>query len=134
MVNILKTWLNEKGALQINGDLFHTRYTAHIINLIVKNGLEVVSPLLKKIHNSVKYVNSLTYRNQKFKKALKHTRLSTRKRVSLNVDTRWNSTYLMLQNVLDTRDVFERMAELDSDYKYYQPKNNGKEEDRFAIA
>jgi len=37
--------------------------------------------------------------------------------VSLDVDTRWNSTYVMLQSALEVRDAFERLADLDSDYK-----------------
>ncbi|KAJ4971899.1 hypothetical protein NE237_004998 [Protea cynaroides] len=43
--------------------------------------------------------------------------LSNKKKVSLDVPTRWNSTYEMLYNSLEVRDAFERLAELDTNFK-----------------
>lgn len=37
--------------------------------------------------------------------------------MELDVKTRWNSTYLMLENALQVQEGFEHLAELDIEYK-----------------
>ena len=57
MLDGIKNWLNEKEALVHDGDMFHMRCSAHIINLIVKSGFEVIRGLIVKIRKSDKYIN-----------------------------------------------------------------------------
>ncbi|KAL8126002.1 hypothetical protein AgCh_013336 [Apium graveolens] len=49
MLSGIKTWLNGKKALVHNGDMFHMRCVPHILNLIVKSGLELLDQLIEKI-------------------------------------------------------------------------------------
>jgi hypothetical protein len=42
-----------KGKLLLEGKLVHMRCCAHILNLIVKDGLDVIQPATVKIHESV---------------------------------------------------------------------------------
>lgn len=39
---MIKNWLNSKGYLLKNEDLFYIRCSSHIINLIIKNGMEII--------------------------------------------------------------------------------------------
>lgn len=39
----------------MSGSLFHIRYTAYILNLIVKNSLLVIRSTIVKIHESISY-------------------------------------------------------------------------------
>nr|DAD19685.1 TPA_asm: hypothetical protein HUJ06_021147 [Nelumbo nucifera] len=66
MVRELRNWLYVKGSLSLNGDLFRMRRAAHILNLIVQDGLREISSLLHKIQESAKYVRLTPHKKQKF--------------------------------------------------------------------
>ncbi|XP_043710234.1 zinc finger BED domain-containing protein RICESLEEPER 2-like [Telopea speciosissima] len=117
MINHLKDWISRKGALIKHGDIFHVRCCAHILNLIVQDGLVELRDALMKIRHMVKWINSSPSRFEKWKYALSQSRLSDKKSVSLDVPTRWNSTYEMLHNALEVKIAFERLAELDNNFK-----------------
>ncbi|KAF9597044.1 hypothetical protein IFM89_015199 [Coptis chinensis] len=48
----LKNWFKRKGVLCLDGSLFHIRCSAHILNLIVQDGLDVTAPFIVKIQES----------------------------------------------------------------------------------
>ena len=52
--------------LLCNGDFFHIRCCAHILNLIVQEGLKVASDALHKIREGVKYVRGSESRMKQF--------------------------------------------------------------------
>ncbi|KAL8107303.1 hypothetical protein AgCh_023926 [Apium graveolens] len=55
-IEILKSHLNMNGVLLCDGDYFHVRCGAHILNLIVQSGLKVVDDCVSKVREMVKYV------------------------------------------------------------------------------
>ena len=55
-VELLKTQLNIKKALLCDGEFFHLRYCAHILNLVVQNGLKDIDYVIQKVRESIKYV------------------------------------------------------------------------------
>ena len=67
MQNILKSHLRKQNSLLYNGEYFHVCYFAHILNLIVQEGLNVAAGVLFKIRESVKYVKASDGRMVKFK-------------------------------------------------------------------
>uniref|UniRef100_A0A803MR49 BED-type domain-containing protein n=1 Tax=Chenopodium quinoa TaxID=63459 RepID=A0A803MR49_CHEQI len=76
---------------------------------------------LKKIFNlwdgaAVKYVRSSPSRLQKFKSCVEEEKITSKGLVCLDVETRWNSTYLMLKSALVFRKAFKNMKTKFSPY------------------
>ena len=99
------------------GQLFHVRCYAHILNLIVQEGTDIIREVTTKVRESVKYVKSSTLRLQTFKEVASQVK-APNKSLVLDVSTRWNSTFLMLQTALEFKEAFSRLAMVDSSYKF----------------
>jgi hypothetical protein len=65
-VSLLRNQLNIKKTLVCEGGFFHIRCCAHILNLIVQDGLKEIDSALQKIRDSVKYVRGSQIRKQNF--------------------------------------------------------------------
>ena len=73
MQDILKSHLGMSNSLLCDGEFFHIRCSAHILNLIVQEGLKVASEALHKIRESVKYVKASDGRMKKFDKCVRES-------------------------------------------------------------
>ena len=100
MVNGIEFLINEEK----NSSIFHTRCSAHVLNLAVKSGLECdqinvliskIRKVCKKIHVSTRLSAELTSNE----KAYKEQELS----VVLDIEIRWNSTFEMLDRAIKIR-------------------------------
>lgn len=120
MMTHLKTNLVGKTMLPCDGVLLHFRCAAHIFNLIVQDGLKTMSNAINSIRESVKYVRSSQSRGQRFEEMIAQVGIKTNRRPSLDVSTRWNSTYLMLDSSLLVRMAFEALDRHDINY-LHQP-------------
>ncbi|XP_031284418.1 zinc finger BED domain-containing protein RICESLEEPER 2-like [Pistacia vera] len=109
-------YLKGKLALLLDGEFFHMRCTAHIMNLIVKDGFSETKDCISRIRNSVKYVRSSPTRSETFQRCVKEERIAYKGGVCLDVATRWNSTYLMLDVALKFRKAFQRLEDEDPNY------------------
>lgn len=119
MQDILKRQLSMHDSLLCDGDFFHIRCSAHILNLIVQEGLKVANDALVKIRDSVKYVRGSESRMRKFEECVKEVgNIDTSIGLRLDVSTRWNSTYLMLNSVIRYKKVFTSLQLVDKNYKY----------------
>ncbi|XP_068309623.1 zinc finger BED domain-containing protein RICESLEEPER 2-like [Pyrus communis] len=65
-VCILKNQLNFRSLLVMNGDLFHMRCCAHVLNLIVQDGLKEIDHLVIEIRECIKYIKGSKARKLKF--------------------------------------------------------------------
>ena len=70
MANFLKEHLGLSNSLLLDGEFFHIRCSAHILNLIVQYGLKVVSDALHKIRQSVANVRVTESRTLLFSNVL----------------------------------------------------------------
>ncbi|RVX16881.1 putative AC transposase [Vitis vinifera] len=116
MINILVEKLSLSDSLLLNGKIFHMQCAAHVLNLIVKEGLDVIEVEIEKICESVAYWSATPSRMEKFEDAARQLRIPCNKKLSLDCKTRWNSTYLMLSIAITYKDVFPRLKQRE---KYY---------------
>ncbi|XP_066333587.1 zinc finger BED domain-containing protein RICESLEEPER 2-like [Miscanthus floridulus] len=95
----------------LGADLFlHQRCACYIINLIVKEALAAVNPLIDNFRTAISFLNSSSQRIAAYKSYCIASSVRPRK-FSLDMDVRWNSTYLMLKTLLPHRNTFSTFIE-----------------------
>jgi hypothetical protein len=82
--------------------LLHQRCACHIINLIVKSGLKRIKSYLEAFRTAVSYLNSSNQRIVEFHNFCIVKGVQPRK-FGLDMDVRWNSTYLVLKHLIPYR-------------------------------
>uniref|UniRef100_A0A3Q7HA57 hAT-like transposase RNase-H fold domain-containing protein n=1 Tax=Solanum lycopersicum TaxID=4081 RepID=A0A3Q7HA57_SOLLC len=92
----------------MEGKHLHVRCMTHILNLIVQDGLKEIGPSIKRVGQLVKYVRSSSSRARNFLKCVEMQKIECDKLLSLDVPTRWNFTYLMLDTTGKFEKAFER--------------------------
>ena len=105
-----------KSKLINEGKLLHMRCCAHILNLIVKDGLEHIKTAIENIRESVAYWTSTPKRIEKFEEIAKFVKVSLDHKINLDCKTRWNSTFKMLSVAVPYKVVFIRASRVDKQY------------------
>jgi hypothetical protein len=85
--------------------VLHQRCACHIINLIVKCGLKRLKDYLDVFRTAINFLNSSNQRISSFTNYCKAKGCRPRN-FGLDMDVRWNSTYLMLKHLLPYKFVF----------------------------
>ncbi|XP_022865255.1 zinc finger BED domain-containing protein RICESLEEPER 2-like [Olea europaea var. sylvestris] len=116
MINIMLDKLS-LGSLLLNGEFFHLRCCAHILNLIVKDGLDVISPSVERIRDSVSYWSATPKRVETFEAVARQMKIPCGKKLLLDCKTRWNSTYLMIHTALLYKELFPRLRQREPHYR-----------------
>ncbi|XP_010424201.1 PREDICTED: zinc finger BED domain-containing protein RICESLEEPER 2-like [Camelina sativa] len=118
--DILKSQLMLRNDLLCGGDYFHVRCTTHILNIIVQIGLKDIDDTLEKIIESIKYVQASEKREILFGKCVEVVGLQLKADLIMDVKTRWNSTYKMLDRALKYRAAFGNLKVIDGrNYKFH---------------
>ncbi|XP_065625311.1 zinc finger BED domain-containing protein RICESLEEPER 2-like [Quercus suber] len=115
MIRLLLNKL-DTSSLMLGGSMLHMRCAAHILNLIVQDGLSLIGDGIERIRDSVIYWTGSPKRRQKFDENARQLRVQCTKELVLDCKTRWNSTYLMLSTALIYKDVFSRLAKRETSY------------------
>ena len=109
-VNDIIADLNENhGSLACDGLFFHVRRACHILNLVARDGMAVIIGTIDNIKKLVLTVKGSPLQWEELMKRAKECGLDTSKGLSLDVSTRWNSTYLMLRDALYYKPAFMRL-------------------------
>jgi hypothetical protein len=108
--------LNIKNGLLGEGDHFHMRCVAHILNLVVMDGLKDQDLSISSIRNVVRFVRSSPQITLKFKECIEMSRIPCNKHLCLDVSTRWNSTHMVLDTAEKFQDAFEKLVHEDAGY------------------
>ncbi|XP_030970702.1 zinc finger BED domain-containing protein RICESLEEPER 2-like [Quercus lobata] len=117
LVNSLKKNPSFRSSLPCSGEFFCVRCGAHILNLIVQEGLKIIEHVVHNIRESVKYVRDNDMRKLRFAECLQELPNLTSKKVRQDVSTRWNSTYLMIETALTFRDAFHNLSIVDGSFR-----------------
>lgn len=114
---VKKKMINWDNKPFFGGQFLHVRCLAHIVNIILRSGLKTIEKSVASIRNAIRFVRSSSSRLDTFKKCVQKEKLASKKNCVLDVPTRWNSTYIMLDTALELRTAFDRMVE-EEDAKY----------------
>lgn len=117
VVSYLKKRTNNWGTSVLKGEFMHVRCIAHIMNLVVNDGMKLVDDSVSRVRNAIRFVRSSPARLERFKKCAVDAKIPSKSLLRLDVTTRWNSTFLMLETALKFESVFDCYNEEDPHYE-----------------
>jgi hypothetical protein len=106
--------LNAEFKLYLNED-YHVRCVCHVINRAVVNATAVIKKEVEMLREILNSIRGSTAMRQKFSQlavvlGISKSRLEV---PNLDVETRWNSTYTMIENCFKFKAVFQAMCNTD---------------------
>lgn len=107
-----------RGSARFIDKYFHVRCGCHIVNLIVNDCLLPLAPLINKLRETVKYIKKSPSRMKEFLEICSSLALQNGPGLSLDVSTRWSSTYKMLSVCLAYKDALVDYADRDANYQW----------------
>ncbi|KAL3524831.1 hypothetical protein ACH5RR_013203 [Cinchona calisaya] len=113
----LQQHYSSRGLMLLNGRSVQVRCWGHILNLIVREGLDEIKVCIQRVRNVVKYVKAYPKRKLEFLQLADQELIPKGKMLVLGICTRWNSTYSMLGSALHIRRAYDRMKSRDSNFK-----------------
>jgi hypothetical protein len=115
-IDYIKKKLKDKNYIVFGAEFLHMRCVAHVLNLVVHEGLDELGDCIDNIKNAVKYVRYSPSRMAKFKSCIERENITCMKMVCLDTKTRWNSTYLMLCTAGKYEKAFELLDKEDNQF------------------
>ncbi|CAN1787347.1 Zinc finger BED domain-containing protein RICESLEEPER 2 [Linum perenne] len=109
----LETW----GTSFMSGRYLHVRCVALIVNLVVNGGLNEIGMSVNRVREAMRWVRSSGSREAKFHAQVTAQNEQSKRMVSLDCQTRWNSTFLMLDTALVYERVFTVLDVIDPTFK-----------------
>ncbi|KAH9604933.1 hypothetical protein KSS87_022521 [Heliosperma pusillum] len=113
-VEYLRDRLRSWSSTILDGKYLQIRCVSHILSLTVKEGLKDSNDSIYRVRNAVRFVRSSPARLLKFNVCVKKEQIDSSRHLCLDVETRWNSTYLMLDSALIYRKAFLKLETSDN--------------------
>ncbi|KAJ0079142.1 hypothetical protein Patl1_24633 [Pistacia atlantica] len=101
----------------MGGRFFHLQCCAQILDLIMKDGMEVIEKDVEKIRDSISFLISTPERVENFENTAHRLNVAYTKKLLLDSRSMWNSTYLMLSTALEYKDVFIHLKMCDEQFE-----------------
>ncbi|CAN0917103.1 Zinc finger BED domain-containing protein RICESLEEPER 2 [Linum grandiflorum] len=101
----------------LDGKYLHVRCVAHIINLVVTEGLREIGIFFRRVRECLKWGNSSPAREESFNVAVSAKQIKCTKKLCMDAPTRWNSTYLMLQSAVPYETAIDFLPRINPSYE-----------------
>ncbi|KAL1567424.1 hypothetical protein AAHA92_02904 [Salvia divinorum] len=117
-IGVVKTHMELMNTDILGGKYFHMRCVAHILNLIVKDGLKEIGISIRRVREAVRWLKSSPQRWGLWEKVLDYLgdKIDSKKKLCMDVPTRWNSTYLMLESAIPYAEAFTTFGNMNSSF------------------
>ncbi|KAD5318182.1 hypothetical protein E3N88_18128 [Mikania micrantha] len=112
----IKNRLAQNRPLLRDGELFDVRCASHLVKSLVEDSMKSLKDVSEKIRESVRFVKTSSTTQEKFYELAQQAEVNTHKRLFLDNQMRWNSTYLMIETALEYKGAFYLLQEQDSTY------------------
>ncbi|XP_022683481.1 zinc finger BED domain-containing protein RICESLEEPER 2-like [Setaria italica] len=99
-----------KYELMLEGAHLHVRCCAHILNILVQDGMKIIHEGIKKIRELLKHIISSPSRMQAFNEIAVVNGLPTKRGIALDIPNRWNSTFKMVAEAIKYKTVLNSYA------------------------
>ncbi|KAM7508227.1 hypothetical protein LguiA_018680 [Lonicera macranthoides] len=116
-VDNLRALLSVKNPLMLGGQLLIGSCLARALSSIAQDALRAGYETVKKVRDSVKYVKTSESHEEKFLELKQHLQVPSTKTLSLDDQSKWNTTYEMLLAASELKEVFSCLDTSDPDYK-----------------
>lgn len=77
-----------------------------------------IQGLIDNIRNTIRYLDRTPSGLRNFEIAKQHCRVQNVREMAMDVPTRWNSTFTILETALPLRNVLDRLSLIDSHYDF----------------
>ena len=135
LISFIQKKTKHRKATILGHKYLHVRCRAHILNLVVHEGLVEIDETIVKVRKSMRYVRPSPQRQSTFKLCAEKEKVDFKIQLCLDVLTRWNYTYIMLEKAEKYQKAFERLEEDDPNF-LMTIRDEAKEEgnDRHEVA
>ncbi|KAL4582521.1 hypothetical protein LXL04_007071 [Taraxacum kok-saghyz] len=116
-IEFLKKNFQNSNKCLLNGKWTHIRCVAHVLNLVVQDGVKKVGSSVENVRWACRWIRQAPSRIDKFSKFSKLVTNGTTKHLTRDVSTRWNSTYQMLEVAQAYETTFERYDFEESEFR-----------------
>jgi len=106
------------------GKFLHVRCVVHILNWVVQDRLKVVGKSVKRVQAAMRFIRQSPSRLQRFQECVVAEKIESEASLSLNVLTRWNSTYKMRSTALLYEHAFTKYSKSDPYYNVELAKDD----------
>ncbi|KAM3281102.1 hypothetical protein P3S67_028122 [Capsicum chacoense] len=125
----LSKQLTKWGTNLLGGKHLHVRCMTHIINLVVQDGIKEANISIERIRQAVRYIRQSPARWKNFQECCVDENLA-KKSLCLDVPTRWNSTYLMLNRAIEYEGAILTYADRDIGLAHPEPRVEHMQDDQ----
>ena len=99
LISFIQKKTKHRNATILGHKYLHMRCSAHILNLIVHEGLVEMDETIVKVRKSMRYVRSSPQRQSTFQLCAEKEKVDFKNQLCLDVPTRWNYIYFMFEKI-----------------------------------
>ncbi|CAN1352375.1 Zinc finger BED domain-containing protein RICESLEEPER 2 [Linum perenne] len=104
------------GTQFLSGNYLQVRCDCHIINLVVQDGLNKIGMSVRRVREAVRWVRASPAREECFRNDVAIKKMKCKKMSLLDVPTRWNSTFSMLDTASAYEKAFKVLENMESNF------------------